>query len=171
MKLDDFSNKEAYKDKEQEISERLKFITSEIQNYEDLEKENKSFAKKLKEIDRILSEPITINEFDREIFENIVGRIIVGEKDENGNENLNVVRFILKTGSEYIYNLDNNGNKNNSVSFGTSEQSSLYHMTHNKKKQDLLYFKGIINEYRIDLKVSNINEVCNDLKVIVSIVN
>lgn len=44
-------------------------------------------------------------------------------------------------------------------------------MTHNRKKQDLLYFKGIINEYQIDLKVSNINEVCNDLKVIVSIVN
>ena len=44
-------------------------------------------------------------------------------------------------------------------------------MTHNKKKQDLLYFKGIINEYHIDLKVSNINEVCDDLKIIVSIVN
>ena len=44
-------------------------------------------------------------------------------------------------------------------------------MTHNKKRQDLLYFKGIINEYQIDLKVSNIKEVCDDLKIIVSIVN
>lgn len=44
-------------------------------------------------------------------------------------------------------------------------------MTHNKKKEDLLYFKGIIKDYCIDLKVSNINEVCDDLKIIVSIVN
>ena len=44
-------------------------------------------------------------------------------------------------------------------------------MTHNKKKKDLLYFKGIINEYQIDLKVSNIKEVCDDLKIIVFIVN
>ena len=44
-------------------------------------------------------------------------------------------------------------------------------MTHNKIKQDLLYFKGVINEYQIDLTISNINEVCDDLKVIVSVVN
>ena len=42
-------------------------------------------------------------------------------------------------------------------------------MTHSKKKQDLLYFKGIIDEYHIDLKVSTKDDVCNDLKVIVSI--
>lgn len=126
MKLDDFSNKEAYREKEQEITERLKFITTEIQNYENLEKENKTLSKKLKDIESILAEPTTITEFDRETFENIVGRIVVGEKDENGNENLNVVRFILKTGSEYVYNLDNNGNKNNSVSFGTPKQYCLY---------------------------------------------
>lgn len=126
MKLDDFSNKEAYREKEQEITERLKFITTEIQNYENLEKENKTLSRKLKDIESILAEPTTITEFDRETFENIVGRIVVGEKDENGNENLNVVRFILKTGSEYVYNLDNNGNKNNSVSFGTPKQYCLY---------------------------------------------
>ena len=44
-------------------------------------------------------------------------------------------------------------------------------MTHHKEKQDLLYFKGIIDEYHIDLKVSKVDEVCEDLKVIVSIVN
>ncbi|MEG2620541.1 MAG: hypothetical protein RSA10_00395 [Bacilli bacterium] len=44
-------------------------------------------------------------------------------------------------------------------------------MTHNKKKQDLLYFKGIVNEYHIDLKVSNRDEISDDLKIIVSIVN
>ena len=72
----------------------------------------------------ILAEPETLKEFDRETFESIVAKIIVGEKDENGNENLNVVRFILKTGTEYVYNIKNNGN--GSVSFGTSNQFDLY---------------------------------------------
>ena len=124
MKLDDFSNKEAYSQKEQEITERLKFIMNEIQCYEDLENENKTLSKKLKEIENILAEPETLKEFDRETFESIVAKIIVGEKDENGNENLNVVRFILKTGTEYVYNIKNNGN--GSVSFGTSNQFKLY---------------------------------------------
>lgn len=127
MKLDDFSNKEAYNQKEQEITERLKFISNEIQCYEDLESENKTLAKKLKEIENILSEPETLKEFDRETFESIVAKIIVGERDDNGNENLNVVRFILKTGTEYVYNLKNNGN--GSVSFGTPKQPYIYRTT------------------------------------------
>lgn len=44
-------------------------------------------------------------------------------------------------------------------------------MTHNKKKQDWLYFKGIIDEYHIDLKISTKDDVCNDLKVIVLLSN
>jgi len=127
MKLDDFSNKEAYSQKEQEITERLKFISNEIQCYEDLDNENKVLSKKLKEIENILAEPETLKEFDRETFENIVARIVVGEKDENGNENLNVVRFILKTGTEFVYNLKNNGNS--SVSFGTPKQYSVCRAT------------------------------------------
>ena len=44
-------------------------------------------------------------------------------------------------------------------------------MRHNKKKLNLLYFKGIIDKYHIDLNVSTKDDVCNDLKVIVSIIN
>ena len=44
-------------------------------------------------------------------------------------------------------------------------------MTHNKTNQDLLYFKGIINDYSIDLKVSTKENISEDLKIIVSIIN
>ena len=37
-------------------------------------------------------------------FNNLVEKIIVGEKDENGNINSNVIRFVLKIGSEYKFN-------------------------------------------------------------------
>ena len=123
MKLDDFANKNAYVQKEKEISDRLKSIDKEIQNFDMLEKGNKNISSKLKEIEEIFKEPETITEFDRDTFGNIVGRIVVGEKDDKGNENLNVVRFILKTGAEYVYTLDtSNGN---SVSFGTKNESFL----------------------------------------------
>lgn len=123
MKLDDFANKEAYVIKEKEISERLKSIDKEIQNYESLYNENKVLSKKLKQIEEILAEDETITEFDRETFENIVGRIVVGEKDEKGNENLNVVRFILKTGTEYTYTLDTSNGT--SVSYDTRNKCFL----------------------------------------------
>lgn len=124
MKLDDYSNKDAYSNKEKEISEKLKSIDKELQEYESLDRNNKILSTKLKQIEEIISEPKKITEFDREAFDNIVGRIVVGERDENGNENLNVVRFILKTGSEYVYTL--NTSDDNSVSFGTPNKYFLY---------------------------------------------
>ena len=43
-------------------------------------------------------------------------RIIMGEVDENGHSNPSVVRFVLKTGTEY--KCENNG-IDTSVSFGS----------------------------------------------------
>ena len=42
--------------------------------------------------------------------------------DENGNINPNILRFVLKVGSEYKYDLNNNGSKN--VSFDSSYRSN-----------------------------------------------
>ena len=58
---------------------------------------------------------------DKEIFDSIVERIILGEIDENGNSNPDVVRFILKTGTEY--KCENNG-IDTSVSFGSYKRFS-----------------------------------------------
>jgi hypothetical protein len=44
-------------------------------------------------------------------------------------------------------------------------------MTHNKKIYDLLYFKGIIDDYNVELKSINNKYVNNeDLKIIVSVI-
>ena len=45
-------------------------------------------------------------------------------------------------------------------------------MTHNKKVYDLLYFKGIIDDYNIELKSINNEFIVNneDLKIIVSVI-
>ena len=48
-------------------------------------------------------------------------RIIMGEVDENGHSNPSVVRFVLKTGTEY--KCENNG-IDTSVSFGSYKRFS-----------------------------------------------
>ena len=37
----------------------------------------------------------------------MIDKIIVGEIDENGNKNPNVIKFILKTGKNYDFLIDN----------------------------------------------------------------
>ena len=54
-------------------------------------------TKKIKEIEKIVNAPTCIKEFDKETFDSIVERIIIGEDSNDSN----VVRFILKTGMEY----------------------------------------------------------------------
>lgn len=41
--------------------------------------------------------------FDDVKFENLVEKIIIGEKDRNGNINPNTIRFVLKIGTEYKF--------------------------------------------------------------------
>ena len=118
MKLDDYEHKEAYISKEKEINEKLDLIKEEIKNYEMLESENKTLTKQIKEIEKIFEEPTTLKQFDKEAFDSMVEKIIIGGYDENGNKNSKIIRFVLKTGEERFFTYSNEkGNKNELVSF------------------------------------------------------
>lgn len=67
---------------------------------------NKNISKWLIGIEKILEEPKTIKEFDRVAFDNLVDRIIIVKKDDKGNINPNTIRFILKIGNEYKYEIN-----------------------------------------------------------------
>ena len=54
----------------------------------------------------MLDTPNTIKDFNKDIFENLVDKIIVGEVDENRNINSKVIRFILKIGTDYRYEIN-----------------------------------------------------------------
>lgn len=67
--------------------------------------QNKDLSKQLKSIEKIIyEEEQLIEEFDDVKFDNLVEKIIIGEKDKDGNVNNNVIRFILKIGTEYKFN-------------------------------------------------------------------
>lgn len=99
--------------KEKEINDELKKINEQIEKCKIIESTNKNISNQLKIVEKMLDTPNTIKVFNKDIFENLVENIIVGEVDENGNTNSKVIRFILKIGTDYKYEI----NEDKSVSF------------------------------------------------------
>lgn len=104
LKLDDIENKDIYIEKEKEINNRIKVLNEQIDRLEYRNKQNKDISTQLKNIEKIIyEEEQPIEEFDDIKFDNLVEKIIIGEKDINGNINPNIVRFILKIGTDYKF--------------------------------------------------------------------
>lgn len=61
-------------------------------------------------------------EFDKDVFELMIEKVIIGEKEENGKTNPRVITFILKSGNEIRCKDDEKENKN---------QQSLYEVSKN----------------------------------------
>ncbi len=102
LKLDDIENKDIYIEKE--INNRIKVLNEQIERLEYRNKQNKDISTQLKSIEKIIyEEEQPIKEFDDIKFENLVEKIIIGEKDINGNVNPNIVRFVLKIGTDYKF--------------------------------------------------------------------
>ena len=118
LKLDNIENKDIYNEKEKEINDKIKILNSQIEQLEYNEMQNKDLSKQLKSIEKIIyEEEQPIEEFDDVKFDNLVEKIIIGEKDKDGNVNNNVIRFILKIGTEYKFN---------NLSFVSNEKTGNY---------------------------------------------
>ena len=98
-----------YEDKYQELSEKLTELKEEKMNVEITLDNEKSMEKRIKAFRKVFNTKAPLERFDREIFESLVEKVILGDIDEDGNKNPYVVIFVLKTGIK----LDGNckGNK------------------------------------------------------------
>lgn len=123
MKLDDYENKNMYTSKEKEINEKILKIVNEINEYQYLEQENNQIANQLEQIENMINVPLSLKEFDREAFDSIVDKIVVGEIDDDGNINPDIIRLVLKIGTEYRYDLANKLDWNKTVSFDSSNRA------------------------------------------------
>ena len=102
--IDNIENKDVYNDKEREISNKIKILNEQIEQLEFNDRQNKDISKRLKNIEKIIyEEEHPIKEFDDVKFQNLVEKIIIGEKDIDGNVNPNTIRFVLKIGTEYKF--------------------------------------------------------------------
>jgi len=113
MRLDNSISKEVYDLKEEEIKTKLSNLDEELKELQQLNEDSKNISSKIKEIEKIVNVPCALTEFDENTFENFVEKIVVGEVLQNGEKDPNVIRFILKIGNDYRYEI----NDDKSVSF------------------------------------------------------
>lgn len=118
MKLEGIIDKDIYTKKEQEIKYQIDEINEKIIDLKNQENKNNTISKKIKEIEKIVNAPTTLKEFDKETFDSIVERIIIGDNDSDEQ----VIRFILKTGIEY--KCKENKRIDTSMSFGNYKRFS-----------------------------------------------
>ena len=123
MRLDNSITKEVYDLKETEIKTKLSNLDEELKELQKLNDDNKNISTKIKEIEKIINVPCTLTEFDENTFENFVEKIVVGEVLQNGEKDPNVIRFILKTGSEFKITLTPQDVKTQNVSFGSQQRT------------------------------------------------
>jgi len=111
LKLDNKISKEILESKELEITTQIKELENKLISNQDLELTKKQKLEQINNITKILKEYPGLTKFNEEIFNNLVDRIIIGEKTDNGEEDLYKIKFILKTGEMMKDNLSNNALK------------------------------------------------------------
>lgn len=98
-------DQDVFNTKNQELNDELKELENsknEIQNSKAyMQKEEK----RLKEIEKELNKSTTIYKFDDEIFKKLINKVIIGDYEEDGTYNPNVVKFVLN-----LKNINSSGN-------------------------------------------------------------
>ena len=90
--------KDIYKDTDNTLQSELNQILSEI-DLLDAEKEKyDSLEERIRTFKKVLSEERAFSDFDRDVFECLVEKVIVGGYDEDGRKDPYKITFIYKTG-------------------------------------------------------------------------
>jgi len=98
LKLNDKIDDKSYEEKYEELTDTL---NKEKQKKMDLKikiDEEASLIRRIKAFRKAFANVETMEEFDREIFESLVDKIILGREDEDGTINPYVITFVLNTG-------------------------------------------------------------------------
>ena len=108
LKLDNKISQEILNNKEIEITNKIKELENKLADNKDLELSRKEKLEQINNITKILKQYEGLTKFNEDIFNNLVDKIIIGEKLDNGKEDLYKIKFILKTGEMIKDNLPNN---------------------------------------------------------------
>jgi hypothetical protein len=89
-----------YEDKKMEIIKEQQLKTTELKRLQGEADVEKDLRKRLDAMRKLLSEAPILKEFDRNVFESIVEKVIVGGYDDEGNADPSMITFVYKTGFE-----------------------------------------------------------------------
>lgn len=101
LMIDGTIDKEIFKNKKIVINKKLKKADKEIERLECQLQDERSFDDGFKKISQFFKSRDSIDEgFDKDVFEALIYKVIIGEKDKDENCNPYVIRFIIKNGTE-----------------------------------------------------------------------
>ncbi len=107
LQLDGSISKEILNQKNIEISNKIKEYEQLLKNTENIEITRKQKLEQIDKISNTLKQYKGLTKFNEEVFNNLVDKIIIGEKSENGDEDFYKIKFILKTEELVSENLPN----------------------------------------------------------------
>ena len=100
MHLDQKIDFGTYQDKKLEISKEQQLKATELKRLQGEADVEKDLHKRIDAMRKLLTEAPVLKEFDRNVFESIVEKVIVGGYDEAGNADPSMITFVYKTGFE-----------------------------------------------------------------------
>ena len=100
MHLDQKIDFGTYQDKKLEITKEQQLKTTELKQLQGEADVEKDLHKRIDAMRKLLTDAPVLKEFDRNVFESIVEKVIVGGYDEAGNADPSMITFVYKTGFE-----------------------------------------------------------------------
>ena len=98
MKLEDLINKETYEVKYIELINNQEKLMADKNNLSMVSKNEKNMKQQLKELKKTLEENKVLDKFDRKVFESVIEKVIIGERDNDGIIDPTKITFIYKAG-------------------------------------------------------------------------
>ena len=89
-----------YQDKKAELTKEQQLKTTELLQLQGEAGVEKDLHKRIDAMRKLLTEAPILKEFDRNVFESIVEKVIVGGYDDDGNADPYMITFVYKTGFE-----------------------------------------------------------------------
>jgi len=81
-----------------ELGEEEKELSSEIEGLSLQATHEKELSKRIETFKKLINDNIEIKKFDREVFESLIEKVVIGSTDEDGNVDPYSIKFIYKTG-------------------------------------------------------------------------
>jgi hypothetical protein len=101
MRLDGKINEIDYDRKFNTIEEELKSLRDERNKRYDALQGEESITTRINEFRKVLAEDLEIAEFDRDIMNSLIEKVVIGATDEDGNPNPYVITYVFKAGMKF----------------------------------------------------------------------
>ncbi len=98
LHLEGILEKENFESKYTELLDELEKVKAKEEELQTITSKEDNLKDRIDTFRKLFENNEILKEFDREIFESVIEKIIVGKIDEDGNNNPYSVTFIFKTG-------------------------------------------------------------------------